>query len=205
MLADAGSIPAISTNTKGQPFFGWPFLLVDLMWMRSRVPGSKKLPGAIFNVRLLHGPEGVSLMDETNIPAISTNTKGQPFFGWPFLLVDLVWMRSRVPGSKKLPGAIFNVRLLHGPEGVSLMDETNIPAISTNTEGQPFFGWPFLLVDLMWMRSRVPGSKKLPGAIFNVRLLHGPEGVSLMDETNIPAISTNTQRSAVFRLAFFIG
>jgi len=31
VLADAGSIPAISTNNKGQPFFGWPFLLVDLV------------------------------------------------------------------------------------------------------------------------------------------------------------------------------
>jgi hypothetical protein len=62
VLADAGSIPAISTNNKGQPFFGWPFLLVDLVRMRTRVPGSKKLPGAIFNVRLMHGPEG-SYMD----------------------------------------------------------------------------------------------------------------------------------------------
>jgi len=28
---ELGSIPTISTNTKGQPFFGWPFLLVDQM------------------------------------------------------------------------------------------------------------------------------------------------------------------------------
>ena len=44
-------------------------------------------------------------------------------------MVDLVRMRTRVPGSKKLPGAIFNVRLLHGPVGVSPMDGTNNPAI----------------------------------------------------------------------------
>jgi len=31
-----GSIPAISTNNKGQPFFGWPFLLVDLVLSLAR-------------------------------------------------------------------------------------------------------------------------------------------------------------------------
>ena len=45
-----------------------------------------------------------------------------------FLFVDLARMRNRVPGSKKLSGTIFNVRLMHGPEGVSPMDGTNIPA-----------------------------------------------------------------------------
>jgi len=85
VLADAGSIPAISTNNKGHLFFRWPFLLVGLAWMKTQVPGSKKSygmifhepcilwrtrrgsykevadkksSGTIFNVRFLHGPEG---------------------------------------------------------------------------------------------------------------------------------------------------
>jgi hypothetical protein len=62
VLADAGSIPAISTNNKGQPFFGWPFLLVEMVLNLNRY-GFKKLLGTIFNVRLLHGPEGVKYMD----------------------------------------------------------------------------------------------------------------------------------------------
>jgi hypothetical protein len=69
VLADAGSIPAISTNNKGHLFFRWPFLLVEMVWMRTQVPGSKNLSGTNFNVRFMHGPEGVSLKDETNIPA----------------------------------------------------------------------------------------------------------------------------------------
>jgi len=36
--------------------------------------------------------------------------------------------KIRVPGSKKLPGAIFNVRLLHGPAGVKYRDVFHIPA-----------------------------------------------------------------------------
>jgi len=68
VLADAGSIPAISTNTKGQPFFGWPFLLVVLMWMRTDV--HSKLSGTILNVRFLHRPKGVNIMGNTNIPAV---------------------------------------------------------------------------------------------------------------------------------------
>ena len=54
------------------------------------------------------------------IPAISTNNKGHPFFGWPFLLVDLVLDLNRY-GFKNSSGTNFNVRLLHGPEG-SYMD-----------------------------------------------------------------------------------
>ena len=46
------------------------------------------------NVRFMHDPVGVSRMDATNnsrpITIHGTNNKGQPFFGWPFLLVDLV-------------------------------------------------------------------------------------------------------------------
>ena len=65
-------------------------------------------------------------------------------------------MRTRVPGSKKLPGAIFNVRLLHSPVGfyrdvdgratqgavaeVSLMDEMNIPAIVSRTMNYDYEG-----------------------------------------------------------------
>jgi hypothetical protein len=57
VLADAGSIPAISTNNKGQPFFGWPFLLVDLV-LNLRRHGFKDLSGTNLNVRFLHGPNG---------------------------------------------------------------------------------------------------------------------------------------------------
>ncbi len=55
--------------------------------------GSTKLPGAILNVRLLHGPEGVSPMDGTNIPAPNQTTY-LSFRKWPFLLVDLDRMRT---------------------------------------------------------------------------------------------------------------
>ena len=63
--------------------------------MKTCVPGSKKLPGAIFNVRLMHGPEGVSPMDGTNIPATKQKNTSLTFFGWPFLLVDLVLNLNR--------------------------------------------------------------------------------------------------------------
>ena len=33
------------------------------------------------------------------------------------------------------------MRLMHGPEGVSLMDETNIPAISTKQQNHPCGGF----------------------------------------------------------------
>ena len=56
----------------------------------------------------------------------------KPPLRWFFCLVEMARMRNRVPGSKKLSGTIFNVRLMHGPEGVSPMDGTNNPAISAN-------------------------------------------------------------------------
>jgi len=56
------------------------------------------------------------------IPAISTKQRNHPCGG--FLFVDLV-MNLRRYGFKKLSESIFNVRFLHRPEGVSLMDVAN--------------------------------------------------------------------------------
>ena len=85
------------------------------MWMRSRVPGSKKLPGAIFNVRLLHGPEGVSLMDETNIPAISTKQQNHPRGGF-FVCGSGVKARP-LTGSTKLSGTVVtHGGVVYGPK-----------------------------------------------------------------------------------------
>jgi len=69
-------------------------------------------------------------MRTSNSSCQYTNTKGQPFFGWPFLLVDLV-LDLRRYRFKDLSGANLNVRLLHDPEGVSLMNETNNSRIYT--------------------------------------------------------------------------
>jgi len=84
----------------------------------------------------MHGPEGVSPKDGTNIPAsFQTNTNQYQFHptGWPFLLVVMVWMRAHVSGSKKSSGTIFNACFLCGPEGVPKYkrgrDGTNIPAV----------------------------------------------------------------------------
>ena len=168
MLADAGSIPAISTNNKGHLIFRWPFLLVDLVWMRARVTGSLKSSGTILSVRFLHDPAGVRHTTCRIIPAISTNNKGHLIFRWPFLLVDLVWIRARVTGSLKSSGTILSVRFLHDPAGVRHTTCRIIPAISTNNKGHLIFRWPFLLVDLVWMRARVTGSLKSSGTILFV-------------------------------------
>jgi len=50
VLADAGSIPAISTNNKGQLFFGWPFLLAETDVELKSLTGSLKSPGATLNI-----------------------------------------------------------------------------------------------------------------------------------------------------------
>ena len=58
-----------------------------------------------------------------------------------FYWMDLARMRIRVLGSTNLSGTNLNVRFMHGPEGVSLMDETNIPTISTKQRNHPCGGF----------------------------------------------------------------
>ena len=63
MLADAGSIPAISTNNKGHLILGGLFYWLGLVRMRTRVPGSLKSSGAILDARYMRSLEEVKYMD----------------------------------------------------------------------------------------------------------------------------------------------
>ncbi|MFV9614354.1 MAG: hypothetical protein ACNYZG_00250 [Gammaproteobacteria bacterium] len=68
MLADAGSIPAISTNNKGHRFSVAFFIGGSGVDENPRT-GFEKIARSTINVRFMHGPEGVSPMDGTNNPA----------------------------------------------------------------------------------------------------------------------------------------
>ena len=59
VLADAGSIPAISTNTKGQPFFRLAFFIGGDGRVRTHISSSKNSSGTNFNACCLRSPERV--------------------------------------------------------------------------------------------------------------------------------------------------
>ena len=133
------------------------------------------------------------LRTRVRFPPSPPITKVSRFFGWPFLLADLVLKRARLRVRLNCQEQFRMCDFCTAPKGwVPRMGRIIPPSPPNN---KTTLAVVFLFVDLARMRNRVPGSKKLSGTIFNVRLMHGPEGVSPMDGTNIPATKQKMHHS----------